>query len=231
MTKFVRKREEKKLILALYVDDGLLASTHKQELEKFLCELKERFKIKSKPANYYLGLEITRRVDGSIELNQTAYTKKILERFGMDECKPVGTPIIKDTITETEEIKRISNFPYRQAVGALAYLMVGTRPDIAYAVGVASRKLDNPSNQDVTKVKRILSDSDHGGDLETGRSTSGMVCMYAGGIIAWKSHRQAPVAISSTEAEVVAASETVREIMWLKVLMASIQHTDDIPVL
>ncbi|CAB3236781.1 unnamed protein product [Arctia plantaginis] len=173
----------------------------------------------------------------------------------MDECKPVGTPIIKDTITETEEIERISNFPYRQAVGALAYLMVGTRPDIAYAVGVASRKLDNPSNQDVTKVKRILrylkgttnwgltyrrnsdkklmcfSDSDHGGDLETGRSTSGMVCMYAGGIIAWKSHRQASVAILSTEAEVVAASETAREIMWLKVLMASIQHTDDIPVL
>ncbi|CAB3229654.1 unnamed protein product [Arctia plantaginis] len=58
-----------------------------------------------------------------------------------------------------------------------------------------------------------------------------MVCMYAGGIIAWKSHRQASVAISSTEAEVVAVSETAREIMWLKVLMASIQHTDDITVL
>lgn len=252
---FVRRREEKIIILALYVDDGLIACSDEEEAQRFLTELKERFKIKSKLANYYLGLEISREDNGTVKVNQTAYTKKVLERFGMSECKPVGTPIIKDGKIEKGEDSKIEKFPYRQVVGALAYLMVGTRPDIAYAVGVASRKLDNPSSEDIVKVKRILrylkgtldwgliykrksdakiqcySDSDHGGDLDTGRSTSGMICMYAGGIISWKSHRQASVAISSTEAEVVAASETAREIIWLRRLFESIEHTNEVPVL
>lgn len=254
---FVRRREEKMIILALYVDDGLIACSDEEEAQRFLTELKERFKIKSKSANYYLGLEISREDDGTVKINQTAYTKKVLERFGMSECKPVGTPIIKDGKLEKGEDKdsKTEKFPYRQVVGALAYLMVGTRPDIAYAVGVASRKLDYPSSEDIIKVKRILrylrgtldwgliykrksdaklrcySDSDHGGDLETGRSTSGMICTYAGGIISWKSNRQASVAISSTEAEVVAASETAREIIWLRRLFESIEHTKYKPVL
>lgn len=60
------------------------------------------------------------------------------------------------------------------------------------------------------------SDADHGGDTLTGRSASGVVCIYADGAISWFSQRQTSVVISTTETEIVAASESAREIVWLK---------------
>ena len=136
------------------------------------------------------------------------------------------------------------------------YLMTGTRPDIAFAVSVASRSLENPVQSDVVRVKRILrylkgttdtgivyrprqnrntlvcySDADHGGDKTTGRSTTGIVCIYAEGAISWLSQRQTSVAISTTEAEVVAASEATREVVWLKRLLNEIVGLADIPAI
>lgn len=57
----------------------------------------------------------------------------------MSDCNPIFTPIEKGTLQERRSGRFL--FPYREAVGALAYLMVGTRPDIAYVIGVVSRKL------------------------------------------------------------------------------------------
>ena len=253
---YIRNKEGRKLMLALYVDDGLVASSDKSDCYAFIEELKGRFKITAKPASYFLGLELKRKSDGAIEINQAAYTKKLLGRFGMSECKPAKTPILKDaSISENDDSETLTNFPYRQAVGALAYLMVGTRPDVAYAVSVVSRNLDKPTKEDVVKVKRILrylrgtinygivykqgcrkaltcySDSDHAGDLQTGRSTTGVVCLYSGGVIAWKSQKQTSVAISTTEAELVAASEASKEIIWLKRLMNEMTTLESIPIL
>lgn len=70
------------------------------------------------------------------------------------------------------------------------------------------------------------SDADHGGDLSTGRSTSGVLCLYAGGAISWLSQRQPSVAVSTTEAEIVAASEAAKEIIWLNRLIGSLTETN-----
>ena len=59
----------------------------------------------------------------------------------MSNCRAVTTPIVKNNDTEISSLN--TEFPYRQAVGALMFLMCGTRPDIAYAVGVVSRNLKN----------------------------------------------------------------------------------------
>jgi hypothetical protein len=230
---FIRIRHSKKLLLALYVDDGIVAATDKKELQEFEKELKSEFKITVKPALYFLGLEISQDSEGSIKVSQSAYTKKILEQFKMSHCRPCTTPMIKSekVLTENDTDEETVKFPYRSAVGALMYLMTGTRPDIAYAVRVASRNLEKPRKSDVIQVKRIFrylqgtidvgivykagmsntllaySDADHGGDKTSGKSTSGVICMYAGAVISWLSQRHASVAISTTEAEIVAASE------------------------
>mgnify|MGYP000385546506 FL=1 len=62
-------------------------------------------------------------------------------------------------------------------------------------------------------------DSDWGGDLDTSRSTSGMVFTFAGGAIAWRTKRQASVALSSTEAEYIAAALTAKEGLWIKTII------------
>ncbi|KAJ0175618.1 hypothetical protein K1T71_008777 [Dendrolimus kikuchii] len=135
----------------------------------------------------------------------------------MQNSKAAATPILKDSELREDAGGNIS-FPYREAVGALAYLMVDTRPDIAYALSVVSRHLEAPTKRDVLKVKRIFrylngtrnycitykrgmqtklvcySDADHGVDPDTGRSSSGFVCVY-GGPISWRSKLQTSVAI------------------------------------
>ena len=211
---YIKENGSNKTILALYVDDGLVASTNQTELFSLMNSLESEFKITHKAASYFLGFEISHRKDGSIKVSQEGYARKILHRFGMSECKPVSTPIPKESIQSGKVSENDSNqelhFPYRQAVGALMYLMTGTRPDIAYAVGVASRCLENPKPSDVVLVKRIFrylkgtidygiiykhkfkkgiletfSDADLGGDEQTGRSTTGVVCIYAGGAVTW----------------------------------------------
>lgn len=72
------------------------------------------------------------------------------------DYKPVSTPIINENIQSGKVGNTEKTFPYRQAVGALMYLMTGTRPDIAYAVSVASKNLENPSEKDWVRVKRIF---------------------------------------------------------------------------
>lgn len=254
---FTKKVGDKKILITLYVDDGLVATTDKDLAEQFLEDLRSSLKITSKPASYYLGLEIARREDGSILIKQESYTKKILERFGMSQCNPVSTPIEKGSTGLTSEEERASErFPYREAVGALAYLMTGTRPDIAYAVGIVSRKLENPTKADWLQVKRIFrylkgttslgieykpsltsskvigySDADHGGCADTGRSTTGVVTYFCGGAISWLSKRQQSVSISTTEAEIVAASEGARELVWLQRIFRQLTDVEEVPIL
>lgn len=168
----------------------------------------------------------------------------------MSDCRAAATPVVKESSEEgkaTQDDSTEVKFPYRQAVGSLIYLMVMTRPDIAFAVGNVARHLEKPTHEDVIRVKRIFrylkgtvdhgivykkgykpgelecwSDADHGGDQDTGRSTTGVVCIYSGGAVSWQSQRQVSVAISTTEAELVAASEAGREVVWLKRLMKDV---------
>ena len=93
---FIRVNGDRKIIVALYVDDGLVASTHREDADQFITELEREFKITVKPASYFLGIEIDQRDDKSIKISQGAYTARVLDRFGMADSKAVSTPIIKD---------------------------------------------------------------------------------------------------------------------------------------
>lgn len=253
---FLREKRGKKLMLVLYVDDGLVAGSDPIDIEDFIGELKSEFKIVSKSADYFLGLEIEKK-DEAIKISQKSYAKKVLERFNFEECKPVATPMLKAAEVQiTGKVGEEIQFPYREAVGAIMYLMLGTRPDLAFSVGFSSRSLDKPTSDDVTRVKRMLryiagtidvgitysrkvsrrilecySDADFGGCTKTGRSTSGVVVKYAGGVISWLSKRQTMVATSTTEAEIVAANEAAKEVIWLSRLFNEIVKLQCVPVL
>lgn len=250
---YTREKHGKKVILALYVDDGLVAASDFKDLKIFLDELKAEFKITQKYADYFLGLEI-KRSDDSVKISQKSYAKKILEKFNFSECRAVSTPM-ENIATVVEVQKSTNDFPYRQAVGAIMYLMLGTRPDLAFSVGVLSRALESPTSEDVQRLKRVLryiagtldygiiyktngekklecySDADYGGCTSTGRSTTGVVACYAGSPISWISQRQPTVSTSTTEAEIIAASEAAKELMWLKSLFNDLTNYNEVPVI
>ncbi|KAK7603621.1 hypothetical protein V9T40_003620 [Parthenolecanium corni] len=243
-----------KVIVALYVDDGLVVSTNQEELDNFLDELRSKFKIVAKELNYFLGLEISQSKNGDITVGQSAFVDKLLERFNMVGCKPVSTPIEK--LTSSASGKENVTFPYRSAVGALLYLARGSRFDIAFAVSVLSRSLENPTVEDVGRVKRVFrylagrkdlklvyrsepesrvmscySDADFAGCQTTLRSTTGVVIMFADAAVCWLSRRQQLVSDSTCEAETIAANAASKEIVWLARLLKELINLSAIPVL
>lgn len=155
----------------------------------------------------------------------------------------VSTPSDCNQVIDDFVDSECAKYPYREAVGCLMYLSVATRPDISFALGVASCYMESPKTAHVIAVKRIFKylkqtcqlgirfspaqdvelhgfcDADYAGDRETRRSTSGYVFLFGGSVISWSSERQKSVALSTTESEYIAAANAVKELVWLKSLV------------
>lgn len=250
---YVRSREKEKLLVAIYVDDGLIAGSTNNAVNKFLDLLKSKFQITIGSLDSFLGMQIEQR-ESSLFVSQTAYTEKILQRFDMAESKPMNTPA-ENNRSENQSMNPIEkSIPYRSAVGSLMYLACATRPDIAYAVSKVARSMAEPTSADWISVKRIFrylrgttnhgllytssedelcaySDADLAGDPGTRRSTNGFVSLIGGTAVSWTSQLQKSVALSTTEAEFVAASEGAKELIWLKRLLNEICGKSGVPVL
>ena len=74
----------------------------------------------------------------------------------MDECEAIASPVDLSSRLVSISEKTMIDGPFREAVGALIHLMTATRPDIAYAVGYASRFMENPQQEHWTVVQRIF---------------------------------------------------------------------------
>jgi len=153
------------IYLLLYVDDMLIASKDKSFTSKLKSQLSEKFEMKDLgAAKKILGMEIQMdRKAGKLYLSQGRYLEKILDKFKMDNCKAVFTPLAAhfrlstECCPQTEEdIDRMSNIPYSSAVGSLMYAMVYTRPDLSHAVSVVSKYMHNPGKGHWEAVKWIL---------------------------------------------------------------------------
>eukprot|EP00253_Pinus_taeda_P008798 PITA_08798 len=163
---------------------------------------------------------------------------------------PVGVKLSAEQCLKTqEEEEDMSHVPYASAVSSLMYAMVCTRLDIAHVVGVLSRFMSKLGKEHWTMVKRVFrylrGTSDYGlcyqgrpgldrvldirgfvdanwaGDLDQRRSISGYVFNLFGGAISWMSKKQAVVALSTIEAEYIAATHASKEAVWLQRLCSS----------
>lgn len=246
---YYAKRGKDILLLLIYVDDFLIASSDICWIDEIKCKLQDDFEIKDLgAAKQCLGLEIN-QTDQYIFINQSRYIINLLKKYEMYECNPVKTPgeLQNKKVNNSIENEEIDNGFYREIIGALMYLVVGTRPDIANTVSRLAQFVNKPCKQNWLGVKRILRylagttklgifytkktkpmigycDADWGGCLEDRRSYSGYVFILAGGAVSWKSQKQRTVALSSTESEYVSLSEAVKEAIYLKGLLTELQQ-------
>eukprot|EP00171_Calliarthron_tuberculosum_P021654 IDg21654t1 len=138
----------------------LLATNGSASISKVKWDFSRRFEIKDLgEESVILGLEIHQnRANRTLHLAQTSYTITLLERFGMQDCKAVAT--LMETASKltlfpgSQDIAE--DIPYRQTLGRLMYLMVGTRPDLAFVVGKLSQFCETPLKSHWMAVKRVL---------------------------------------------------------------------------
>lgn len=237
-----------KVIILLYVDDGLVLSHSKIAIDTMVKKLGDEFKITLGSGKYYVGMEISRdRKAGTITISQASYIDKVVNKFNMGESNRISTPADVSTILTKSQDDCDVDFPYRQACGSLTYAVTVARPDIAYSVGEISKFMENPNQSHVNAVKRILrylnrtkylgitygksesnelligyTDADYARDIDTRRSTTGFAFMIGGGVVSWRSQRQKTVALSTAEAEFMAVCDGVKECIWLRQLLKDI---------
>jgi hypothetical protein len=202
--------------------------------------------------SWMLGIEIQfDAATRSLLLSQRTYLRSILARIGLTDVRPLSVPanphvfLLTDMSPATpQDAEAMRSVPYREALGALMYAAIATRPDIMYAVAQLARYQDNPGPAHWTAVKRVyayLADTldfrltygfgergifgycDADGHSTEGRhAISGYAFLVDGGAISWSSKRQELVTLSTTKAEYVAQTHAAKEAIWLRSLNSKI---------
>ena len=256
---YVRNKDNDLCIIALYVDDIIIAAKSLKQIEIVKSCLSNSFKMKDLGRiKHFLGINVNQSADNDvITIEQTAYVKNILNKFNLNNANPVRTPIdISCKLDCNDENATLFDEKlYQMAVGSLLYLSSRTRPDIAHAVSMVARYNSKPTVQHWTAVKRILrylkgtlnfglvyskkdtiecigySDADWAGDAKDRKSTSGYCFFMNGSLISWRSCKQTCVALSTAESEYVALSAATQEAIWLNRLLIDICAKPDSPII
>ena len=237
---YISSQTEQMLIVATYVDDLIIASNDTARIKDFKHRLSQRLQVKDLgKIKYCLGLEFS-QTEGEIFLKQKGYINDILERFNMKDCKPVATPMdAGQKLSKPAEPFDEKQYPYRQLIGSLMYLAVGTRPDISFAVSTLSQYNSNFGSEHWTAAKRVLRylkgtrdlglkysktdkpiigyvDADWAGCVTDRKSCTGYSFIFGGTVTSWESRKQATVALSTTEAEYMGLTEAAKEAIYLQ---------------
>lgn len=234
-----------RIILIIWVDDLIIAASDSDSLTSVKEMLSEKFKMKDLGRlGHFLGIDFTQS-EGKIKMNQTRYITKILERFGMSDCKTRSTPC-EQKLNFDGDGELIDSKRYREVIGSLIYVMTCTRPDISWIVSKLSQYLSEPKEQHWITAKHVLrylkgtmnqelcykkgveklnlvaySDADWAADQSDRRSITGYCFSLTkcGPVISWRSKKQPTVALSTCEAEYMALAATTQESLYLVQLL------------
>ena len=245
------------MYIVLYVDDLLIFGPRIIEIIKIKKLLSQEFAMKDLgEAKLYLGLRIIRGKDRRIiSIDQESYIDDALCKFGLIDANPVKIPLPANSTFEknAEQSPPTLIQKYQSLMGTLLYIMLGSRPDIAFHVTRLSRYNSNPTERHYKALVNILkylkgtkhykiqydgttqagllgySDSTWGDSIDDGHSISGHCFLLANGAVSWTSRRQSTVALSSTEAEYMEFRDTAKQCAWLRTFQSELGYKVDQP--
>src|ERR1700733_4006563 len=255
---FIYKDKKGRQVIAIvYVDDGLFMGLDKKLVNEKKHACMKHWECRDTGnVSEFLGMHITQHTQ-TITIDQQQYLKKVLERFNMINAKIAPTPLPSryNPVENKESVNSVLRQQYQSVIGSLLYLMLGTRPDIAFAVIKMSQFSANPSKTHLDKAIYIMrylvgtqdykivyngkkgeglqayTDSDWAADEIKRRSTTGYFATLASGSVCWQSRLQKTVALSSTEAEYMALSDTGRQVVWIESLFQELGYNmQQIPI-
>ena len=258
--------KKRTLILPVYVNN-LLPIGDKVLTNDFEANIGTYFQVTPAcDALYILGIRVQcDRPNRRLSLDQVEYAKRVLARFIHKDSSHLRarTPFPTKSVfankeDQTGRVKTVKAF--QSAVGALMYLMMGTRPDLAYAIGKLGSFAANPSDKHIKLIRRVFfylvetkhlhlryqpesldpvdysvygySDSDFAEkSTKKRKSILGYVFYLGDAATSWRSKKQETTATSTTEAEYIALYHACANALWLRNLYEQIDKPMEGPIL
>ncbi|WVZ97695.1 hypothetical protein U9M48_043209 [Paspalum notatum var. saurae] len=240
MTLFTKDVNGDLFICQIYVDDIIFGCTNEKLSHEFGAMMSREFEMSMiGELNFFLGFQI-KQVKGGIFIHQENYCRDLLKKFKMGDCKPISTPMSMNEHLDVDvDGKPVDQSTYRSMIGSLLYL-TASRPDIMFSVYLCARFQAAPKESHLTAVKRILrylkhtpsiglwypegaklellgySDLDFAGYHVDRKSTSGGCHLLGRSLVSWSSKKQNYVALSTAEAEYIAAGACCAQILYVK---------------
>ncbi|GJR99143.1 retrovirus-related pol polyprotein from transposon TNT 1-94 [Tanacetum coccineum] len=212
-TLFTKKKDSNLIIVQIYVDDIIFGSTCQEMCDDFAKIMHDEFEMSMMgELNFFLGLQI-KQLDDGIFFNQSKYIKEMLKKFGLEDSKPMKTPMSTETkLTRDQEGESVDNTKYRGMIGT-------THLGLWYPKGSSIETI-------------VYADSDHAGDYVDRKSTSG-VCMFMRCFLtSWFLKKQTALIVSTTKAEYVSAGKACQQALWMKQAFVDYGvRLDDIPIM
>ena len=160
---FIIRTELSTVYLALFVDDMAIFGDDEVLIEEIKGKLSSHFKMKDLGImKRFLGLEIERNSSGDVIISQRRYIEHVLDRFGMQDCKPAYTPLPTNIRLRKRDYDPDNPDPaadetvYREIIGSLNHPAQWSRPDIVNAISKLSQYLHDPSVNHLTAAKHLL---------------------------------------------------------------------------
>ena len=218
-------------------EDLIIVGTDAEEVEKFKAAMKQRFDMSDLGLlSFYLSIEV-RQDSSGITLHQAHYTKRILELGGIEGSNPVHTPMEeKFKLSRDSEAEEVDPTHYRRLVGSLHYLvhtgrawhsrmaehLQAIKRILRYMTGMLDHGLHYKR---APGAMRFIGYCDNAlvGDVDTSKSTSGTMFFLGGCLVCWQSTKQKVVALSSCEAEYIAAASAATQALWLSRLLGELR--------
>jgi hypothetical protein len=228
-TLFTHKVRNDIFVCQIYVNDIIFGNTNHVYYEEFSRIMTKRFEMSMMDElKFFLGFQI-KQVKEETFISQTKYTHDMLKKFDMVNVKPIKTPMpTNGHLNLNEEGKVVGITVYRSMIGSLLYLCA-SRLDIMLSVCMCARFQANLKECHLSAIKIILrylvhtpnlglwypkgskfnllrySDSDYTGCKVDRKSTLGTCQFLRRSLVSWSSKKKNYVALSTAEAEYVAA--------------------------
>jgi hypothetical protein len=188
---------------------------------------------------YFLGFQVKKLQEGTF-ISQMKYIQDILTKFGMKDAKPIKTPMGTNGHLDLDTGgKSVDQKVYRSMIGSLLYLCA-SRPDIMLSICMCARFQVDPKEVHLRAMKRTMrylvytpkfglwypkgstldligySDADWAG-YKIDRKSASRTCQFLGrSLVSWASKKQNSVALSTAEAEYIAASHCCAQLLWMR---------------
>lgn len=233
------------VIISVHVDDLLIFSSKISHINAVKKQLKQEYKMKDLgEVDHILGMRVRQnRQARTLTLDQTVYITNFFRKYGMENSRPVSTPIDSyEALTAAMPGEpRTDQLEYQKRIGHLMYAMVQTHFDLTFAVGKLSQFCHDPSVRHRVALDRVLrylngtanlgiifsgvrekyilnpfgyADAAYADNSEDRKSTHGMALLLAGSACIWTSTKQRTTSTSTTEAEYVAQCQASKQLVW-----------------